>query len=76
MMGAVATILQCRSKRKVCWYHPVFTLDDYIVEWSPKYLWKLIPADVKANKKTRNKRSGGCILQIFIRCTFKDWNIM
>ena len=31
----------------------------------------MIPADVKANKKTRNKRSGGSILQIFVRHTFR-----
>ena len=31
----------------------------------------MISTDVKANKKTRNKRSSGCILQIFITSTFK-----
>ena len=33
----------------------------------------MISADVKANKNVNNKkkRSGGSILQIFIRCTFK-----
>ena len=31
--------------------------------------------DVKANKN-KNKRSGGCILQILIRSTFKTWNTM
>ena len=31
----------------------------------------MISTDVKANKTTRNKRSGGCILQIFTRSTFK-----
>ena len=34
----------------------------------------MISADVKANKKARNKRSGGSILQIFIRCPFETWN--
>ena len=29
----------------------------------------MIPADVKANKPKRNKRSGGCTLKFFI--TFK-----
>ena len=31
----------------------------------------MISADVKANKRTRNKRSGGSILQMFIRRTFR-----
>ena len=32
----------------------------------------MIPADVKKLTKTkRNKRSGGCILQIFIKSNFK-----
>ena len=31
----------------------------------------MIPADVKANKNKRNRQSGGCILQTFIRSTFK-----
>ena len=30
----------------------------------------------KLIKTTGNKRSGGCILQNFIRSTFKTWNIM
>ena len=29
-MGAVATTLQWRKKRKVCQYQPIFTPDDYI----------------------------------------------
>ena len=37
------------------------------VEWSSKNLWKVISAEVKAKKTTRNKRSGGCILKIFLR---------
>ena len=31
----------------------------------------MISADVKAKKKKTNKRSGGFILQIFIKRTFK-----
>ena len=31
----------------------------------------MIPADVKAKKTTSNKRSGGSILQICLRRTFK-----
>ena len=31
----------------------------------------MISADVKTNKTTRNKRHGSCIIQIFVRCTFK-----
>ena len=46
------------------------------VEWSSKILWKMISSDVKAIKTTRNKRSSGCILQIFIRSTFRTWNTM
>ena len=38
------------------------------VEWSAKNLWKMIP------QTSRNKRYSGCILQIFIRNTFKTWN--
>ena len=30
----------------------IFFLD--IVEWSSKNLWKMIPADVKANKNNKN----------------------
>ena len=41
-----------------------------------KNLWKMIPFDVKANKKNKNNRIGVCILQIFIRITFKTWNKM
>ena len=29
----------------------------------------------KLIKATKNKRSGGCILEMFIRSTFKTWNI-
>ena len=36
----------------------------------------MIPADVKAYKTKRNKRSGGCMLQFFIRSTFKTGNKM
>ena len=36
-----------------------------IFERSSKNLWKMIPADVKANKPKRNKRSGGCNLKMF-----------
>ena len=39
----------------------------------------MISADIiKANKNniTRNKRSGGCILQIFVRSTLKTCNTM
>ena len=43
-------------------------------EWSSKNLWKMISADVKAIKTTRNKISGDSILQIFLRPTFKTWN--
>ena len=43
------------------------------IEWSSKTLWKMISADVK-RKTTRNKRSGGSILQIFIRRTSKTLN--
>ena len=43
-------------------------------EWISKNLRKMISADVKANKRTRNKRSGGSILQMFIRRTFRTWN--
>ena len=41
----------------------------------------MISVDVKANKKARNKRSGGSILQIFIRhplnlkCKSITWKI-
>ena len=31
----------------------------------------MISADVKANKNNKNKRSSDCILEIFIRSTFK-----
>ena len=47
-----------------------------IFEWSSKNLWKMTPVDVKANKTKRNKRSGGFILQFFIRSTFKTWDTM
>ena len=30
----------------------------------------MIPANVKANKTKRNKISGGCILQFFVRSIF------
>ena len=30
----------------------------------------------KLIKTVRNKKSGGCIFQISIRCTFKTWNTM
>ena len=43
-------------------------------EWSSKNLWKMISADVKAKKTIRNKRSGGSVLQIFIRRNFETWN--
>ena len=46
------------------------------VEWTSKNLWKMWSADVKAEKTTRNKRSGGCILQIFIKGTSKTWDTM
>ena len=36
--------------------------------------WYLLMLQVVKTK--RNKRSGGCILQIFIRNTFKTWNAM
>ena len=37
-----------------------------------KICGKMISGDVKANKNiSRNKRYSGCILQIFIRSTFK-----
>ena len=46
------------------------------VEWRSKNLWKTISADVKADKTTINKRSGGSILQIFIGSTFKTLDIV
>ena len=43
-------------------------------------LWKFVENDIcwckSSYKTTRNKRSGGCILQIFIRSSFKTWNTM
>ena len=33
-------------------------------------------ADVKANKNNNKKRSTDCILQFFIRSTYKTWNTM
>ena len=49
-------------------------------EWSWKTLCKIISDDIRwcksYYKTTRNKRCGGCILQIFIRSTFKTWNAM
>ena len=46
-------------------------------EWISKNLWKKISADIlhqKVIKTIRNKRSGGSILQICIRRTFRTWN--
>ena len=43
------------------------------VEWRSKNLWKMISADLKANKTTRNKRSGDCILQIILGVYFSFW---
>ena len=50
----------------------IFLTDN--TEWSSKNLWKMISADVKAKKTIRNKRSGGSVLQIFIRRNFETWN--
>ena len=50
----------------------IFLTDN--TEWSSENLWKMISADEKLIKTTRDKRSGGSILQIFIRRTFKTWN--
>ena len=39
------------------------------VDFSSKNLWKMISADVSYNKSNnnKNKRSGGSVLQIFMR---------
>ena len=35
-------------KKEKLWWKSFFSDD---VEWSPKNMWKVMPADVKANKK-------------------------
>ena len=46
------------------------------VEWSSKYLWKMMSADVKTNVKQEIKDLV-LILQIFMGSTFKKtWNTM
>ena len=43
-------------------------------EWSSKNLWKMISAACKNQyKTTRNKKSGGCILHIFLDAYFLFW---
>ena len=47
------------------------------VEWNSKNLWKIISAECKNQyNSTRIKRTGGCILYIFRRSTFKAWNTL
>ena len=68
-------VVVSESVRKGKFLAQIFFSDNN-VEWSSKYLRKMIFADVKANKNNnKKKRSGGSILQIFIRSTFKTWNI-
>ena len=51
----------------------IFFTDD--IEWSSKNVWKMIYLlNVKLIKTTRNKRSGGSILHIFIRYMCKTGN--
>ena len=56
-------------KKKNLWRNFFFPAN---VEYSAKNLWKMISAD----ETSRSKRYSGCILQIFIRSTFKTWNTM
>ena len=58
------------SKRK--FVMKIFFTDK--TEWSSQNLWKMISADVKANKSNKKYRSGSSILQIFIKRTFKTRN--
>ena len=51
------------------------SFSDIINDLTVINLWKMTSADIKGIITTRNKRSGGCILQIFIRSTSKTCKI-
>ena len=57
-------------KKENLWWKYFFSDN---VEWISKYLCKMT-SDVKAN--LNNNRSGGSILKVFIRSTFKTWNTL
>ena len=45
-------------------------------EWSSKYLWKMISADVKTNIKQDNKRFGAYLTNIYRKYLQKTWNTL
>ena len=64
-----------RFNKKVC--HKNLFIDKIKIEWSSKDLWKMVYIYTYLMQKlikARNKRSGGSILQIWVRCMFKNWN--
>ena len=63
------------SVRKVKFETKIFFSDN--AEWSSNNLWKMVSVDVKANKTTRIKDLVALsFIQIFIRSTFRYWDIM